>query len=57
MSGTLIDIKISGTLRLGSVVRMPDSAIHWIAIFSTFVKLPCPINKWHIKVKLQLEAW
>ena len=24
---------------LGSVVRRPDSAIHWIAILSTFVKL------------------
>ena len=27
------------TRNLGSVVRRPDSAVHWIAIFSTFVKL------------------
>ena len=33
----------------GSVVRRPDSAIHWIAIFSTFVKLA--VDRYNLRLK------
>ena len=34
---------------LGSVVRRPDSAIHWIAIFSTFVKLA--VDRYNLRLR------
>ena len=33
----------------GSVVRRPDSAIHWIAIFSTFVKLA--VDRYNLRLR------
>ena len=33
----------------GSVVRRPDSAIHWIAIFSTFLKLP--VDRYNLRLR------
>ena len=34
---------------MGSVVRRPDSAIHWIAIFSTFVKLA--VHRYNLRLR------
>ena len=34
---------------LVSVVRRPDSAIHWIAIFSTFVKLA--VDRYNLRLR------
>ena len=34
---------------LGLVVRRPDSAIHWIAIFSTFLKLP--VDRYNLRLR------
>ena len=34
---------------LGLVVRRPDSAIHWIVIFSTFVKLA--IDRYNLRLR------
>ena len=34
---------------LGSVVRRPDSAIHWIAIFSTFIKLD--VDRYYLRLR------
>ena len=34
---------------LGSVVQRPDSAIHWIAIFSTFVKLT--VDRYNLRLR------
>ena len=33
----------------GSVVRRPDSAIYWIAIFSTFLKLP--VDRYNLRLR------
>ena len=37
----------------GSVVRRPDSAIHWIAIFSTFVKLA--VHRYNLRLRSGLR--
>ena len=34
---------------LGSVVRRPDSTIHWIAIFSAFVKLA--VDRYNLRLR------
>ena len=35
--------------KLGSIVRRPDSAIHWIAIFSTFVKMA--VDRYNLRLR------
>ena len=38
-----------GRAWLGSVVRRPDSAIHWIAMFSTIVKLA--VDRYNLRLR------
>ena len=45
-------IRKKGSAVLGPVVRRPDSAIHRIAIFSTFVKLA--VDRYNLRLRFDI---